>query len=162
MDKVSDDEIESIWRRIQKYTKVKKLKSKTREGLIEEINTQLRGAPENKNNQGSIQTLLNNGFAERLIKTQGIKKDLETGEIEEITQPRLFRQIPAIRVYGLSLQIPDKVKVKQYGKIGIKIKGKTRTYNGANIEILNSNYKGKPAYYIRSSRTGKRLTWGKY
>lgn len=164
MDSVSDKEVESIWSRLQKYVDVSKLKSKSKEGLKSEINTQLRSVSSSEA-RGSVQTLLAHGFAERVLKNDKIISDLGVKDIE-IGEPikRKYPQkpIPAVKTYGVSLKLPSVVSIRDFGKIGVLVRGRTRVYNGANIEVLNSYWKGREAYYIKNSRTGKRVTWGLY
>ena len=165
MDSVSDKEVESIWNRLQKYVDVSKLKSKTREGLKSEINTQLRGVSSTEA-RGSVQTLLAHGFTDKVLKNDkivsdlGVVEDIEIGEPIKKKYPK--KPIPAVKTFGVSLKLPPVVSVREFGKLGIVVRGRTRIFNGENINVLNSYWKGRKAFYITNSRTGKRVTWGLY
>jgi hypothetical protein len=161
MDSVSDKDIESIWSRLQKYIDVKQLKSKSKEGLKNEINTQLRGVS-SSDKSGSVQTLLEHGFADRVLKNENVKKDLGFEEERIIGGGGVPKPIPAVKTYGVSLKLPPIVTTRDFGKVGVVVRGRTRVYNGANIVILNSYWRGREAFYITNSRTGKRVTWGLY
>jgi hypothetical protein len=159
MGSLDDSEVESIWNRLEKYIDVKSLRSSSKEGLKSEIVTALRGI-----NDARVNNLLNSEFADKVAGSKAIKEKLGIKEPEEIIGGggTPIKEIPRVKTFGVSLKLPPIISVREFGKLGIVVQGRTRIFNGENINVLNSFWKGRKAFYITNSRTGKRVTWGLY
>lgn len=157
MDTLEDKEVKGIWERVKRYINPEDIKAKTREELENEIKKQMSIAGKSKN-QGSIDILLNRGFATRISKEESVQKDYIVGPegkrdavIENQEKNKWNKD-----------QLPDMEKVRQRkgNKIAIKVKGKFRTYSENTTRVTRGSYKGRAAYFVYNTRLKKRLTWG--
>lgn len=134
MDGISDEEAEGIFDRLKTYVDFSKVKSKNKEDLIKELEDKIKGSVKPADKSGSTETLLRAGFPARAVKDQKILDQLGFKEKEFVA-------------------------VKKE-KIKIRVKGRFRYYNAENIRVTESFWRGMPARYYSSVRTGKRITWG--
>jgi len=107
-------------------------------------------------NSGSIQTLLDKGFAERAAENPTIFSEI-TQDYEKI---KIGKPTQKVVHYPTSF-LREKETVRG-ARLPIKIRGKTRLFKPSNITYINYNWRGKPAFYVYNNKTKRRLTWGIY
>ena len=127
----SNKEIGDIWDRISKKVSVSNIKGKTKEEVIDNLESELRNIPKDPNKSGNAETLINKGFAKRFV-------EVETGK-------DFYSEKRTISTY--------KGKPAEY--VSDPKTGKRLTWRLINIK--KSTFRGKPAEYVSDAKTGKRL-----
>ena len=70
----SNEEIGDIWDRISKKVSVSNIKGKTKDEVIENLESELNSIPVEPNKSGNPKVLVNKGFAKRFVEVE-IGKD---------------------------------------------------------------------------------------
>lgn len=150
MDSLTSQEIKGIWDRTKRYLNVSSLKSDDVEELAREIERQLQSTPEIKK-QGSIQTLLDKGFAQRAARTGTVQQDIPA-----------FQPIPAKKPKAKKprKRLPPTAKRAPGGRIKIKTRKRTRTYVAKNVSFTYGKWRNKNAFWAYNTKRKRFITWG--
>lgn len=154
MDTMSDQEAKDIWNRVKRYINPENLKTGSREELAREIEKQMQFAGKS-GKSGSMDTLVRNGFADRISQVDDVKNryvEPVTTEGKELKAREFKKEKP------LS---PNAKKVKFTNKrVVIKTAKRTRVFKPENIRVTRGTYGGRSAFYVFNTRTKKRVSWG--
>jgi len=152
MDSYSDDEIESIWKRVKRQINVDKIKGRTPEDLAVEIEKEMSRAGDT-GKQGSLGNLSRAGFSDRVTRIDRV--------VQEFKEP-LPGIKPKVRVKRFAKsQLPSSnLRITQTGRISVKTSTRTRTFAQKNIRITKGSFKGRASYYVYNTRSKKRVSWG--
>lgn len=158
MDTLDDAELESIWRRIKRYIPTSRISGKTQQEVLQQIDQYMRDAGDEEGKQGSMDSLIKNGFATE--NAFGRTKEFQSSLDKWITaeQPSRTEQVEAPQaptLFGL-----PKVNIFSSGRASIATRRGKRVYAQKNLRVSYSTFKGKQSYYIYNIRTKKRITWG--
>jgi hypothetical protein len=132
MDGLSDEEVEDIFERLNKYIDPTTIKSRSEDGVASELDALMRDAPERgANRKGSLQTLLRNGFARRgarnlVNKLAEIDKQKEavTAQTEKKEMRKQAKEIRAKQKEVKSIQKKLKAILTPQERQDLAVKGK--------------------------------------
>jgi hypothetical protein len=156
MDTLEANEIESIWERVKKHISTDRIKGKTQEEVLKNIED-LMNATSTRTTRGSMKDLLRKGFIGRLKQGETLSGSQQTELRSYVTMPERIIFKEKIK------EIEDLPKIKgtrSPKKVAIRTGRGTRTFSRENIRVCYSEFKGKPSYYVYNTRMKKRVTWG--
>jgi len=154
VDTISDNEAKDIWNRVKRYINPENLKTGSREELAREIEKQMSFAGKS-GKAGSMDTLVRNGFADRISEVEDVKNRY----VEPVTpegrkvQAREFKKEKPVSPNAKKVKFTDK-------RVVIKTAKRTRVFKPKNIRVTLGTYGGRSAFYVSNTRTKKRVSWG--
>lgn len=163
MDRLTDQQIESIYDRLTKYINTSDLKGKKRSEIIEALDARI-GRIKTPEKSGDPSNLIKAGFSDRALDVPGIKSELQPVPDVVVVQERLVKvpvRVLARRVVSINRAVPSGVPVRFFRqKVAVRVRGRVRNYSKKTINVTLSSWKGKRAYYVYSTREKKLKTWG--
>jgi len=154
----SDREVEEIWQRVKRYINPENIKAKSREDLASEIKKQMTLAGSSKN-QGSMDQLVKNGFAERFSRLDDVKDTILVPTTPEARKDFFARKEATPKFVETDLPSSN-IKLRKGNKISVKTGKGIRVFSRNTTNISRGTYGGKSAYYVYNTKLKKRISWG--
>lgn len=154
MDTLADNEVKSIWKRVKRYINPENIKARTREELAREIEKQMTLAGKS-GKQGSMDSLVKNGFADRISRFEEVREEFEQPVTPE------GEKLKTRAVKRAKRESPNSQRLRYNSKrVTIQTSKGFRSYKPENVKVTISTYRGRSAYYVSNVRTGKRISRG--
>ena len=157
MDTLADREVESIWQRVKQYIPTDRITGNSKEEVLQSIDKLMSEARDPQDDQGSMDSLLRNGFATK--KGFGRTKEFQSKLDNWVVAGAPKRE--AVQVFEEpSLDALPKLNIFSSGRASVSTGRGKRVFSQKNLRVSFSRFKGKQSYYIYNTRTKKRVSWG--